>query len=63
MIFFGKGVVIHLVTNNIKTDDSPKTIANKIAKLGKEIQRNTQAPRIIISGFISSFPRTTKGRQ
>ena len=32
MIFFGKGVVIHLVTNNIKTDDSAKTIADKIAK-------------------------------
>ena len=32
---------------------SPKTIANKIAELGKEIQRKTQAPRIIISGIIS----------
>ena len=48
-----KAVVVHLGTNNITTDDSPMTIANKIAELGKEIQRKTQAPRIIISGIIS----------
>ena len=48
-----KAVVVHLGTNNITTDDSPKNIANKIAEFGKEIQRKTQAPRIIISGIIS----------
>ena len=48
-----KAVIIHLGTNNITTDDSPKTIASKIAEVGKEIQRKTQAPRIIISGIIS----------
>ena len=48
-----KAVVIHLGTNNITTDDSPKTIASKIAEVGKEIQRKTEAPRTIISGIIS----------
>ena len=48
-----KAVIIHLGTNNITTDDSPKTIAIKIAEVGKAIQRSTQAPRIIISGIIS----------
>ena len=46
-------VVIHLGTNNIMTDDSPKTIASKLAEVGKTIQRSTEAPRIIISGIIS----------
>ena len=48
-----KAVIVHLGTNNITTDDSPRTIASKIAEVGKEIQRKTQAPRIIISGIIS----------
>ena len=48
-----KAAIIHLGTNNITTDDSPKTIASKIAEVGKEIQRKTEAPRIIISGIIS----------
>ena len=52
-----KAVIVHLGTNNITTDDSPQTIASKIAEVGKEIQRKTQAPRIIISGII---PRNDK---
>ena len=48
-----KAVVIHLGTNNITTDDSPKTIASKLAEVGKTIQRGTEAQRIIISGIIS----------
>ena len=52
-----KAVIVHLGTNNITTDDSPQTIARKIAEVGKEIQRKTQAPRIIISGII---PRNDK---
>ena len=48
-----KAVVIHLGTNNITTDDSPKTIASKLAEVGRTIQRGTEAPRIIISGIIS----------
>ena len=48
-----KAVVIHLGTNNITTDDSPKTIASKLAEVGKPIQRSTEAPRIIIYGIIS----------
>ena len=47
-----KVVVIYLCTNNITTDDSPKTIASKLAEVGKTIQSSTQAPRIIISGII-----------
>ena len=48
-----KAVVIHLGTDNITTDDSPKTIASKLAEVGKAIQRSTEAPRIIISGITS----------
>ena len=48
-----KAVVIHLGTNNKTTDDSPKTIASKLAEVGKTIQCSTKAPRIIIPGIIS----------
>ena len=47
-----KAVVIHLGTNNITTGDSQKTIASKLAEVGKAIQRSTQVPRIIIFGII-----------
>ena len=40
-----KVVVVHLGTNNKATDDSPKTIASKLAEEGKAIQRSTQTPK------------------
>ena len=40
-----KVVVVHLGTNNKATDDSPKTIASKLAEEGKAIQRSTANPQ------------------
>ena len=40
-----KVVVVHLGTNNKATDDSPKTIASKLAEEGKAYQRSTQTPK------------------
>ena len=45
-------LLFHLGTNNITTDDSQKTIASKLAEVGKAVQISTQAPRIIISGIL-----------
>ena len=47
-----KAISIHLRTNNITTDDLPKTIASKLAEVGKAVQPSAQAPSIIISDII-----------
>ena len=58
-----RAVFIHLGTNNITTDDSPKTIASKLAEVGKAIQPSTQAPSIIISGIIPRKDTTVGSKE
>ena len=46
-----KAVIIHLATNNITTDDSPKTIASKLAEVEKKINE-------MGNNKISAYPAT-----
>ena len=58
-----RAVFIHLGMNNMTTDDSPKTIASKLAEVGKAIQPSTQAPSIIISGIIPRKDTTVGSKE
>ena len=52
-----KAVVIHLGTDNITTDDSPKTIASKLAEVGKA--NAVLKPQGL--SFPASLPGKTRG--
>ena len=53
-----KAVVIHFGTNNITTDDSPKTIASKFAEVGKPFNAVLKPQGL---SFPASFPGKTRG--